>query len=78
MVGPVALWKVEVHNPEYFLVVQTVGLLRSESHESPNPKNTKERKEQGLIAPSKAQGQMRWEPTERKSDWSFLHVSFLS
>ena len=61
----VVLWKVEVLNPQF---MQTLRLLRSESHESPKPKNTKEQKYRGLIAPSKAQGQWRWEPAERKSD----------
>ena len=34
ILDPVALWKVEVLNPEF---MQTLRLLRSESHESPKP-----------------------------------------
>lgn len=70
-------WWVECLKPDFFLSSSTLSGCREEDYRAmPLPRLLKDRKQRGLIAPSKAQGTWQWVPAEDAMDWAFVHISF--
>jgi len=70
-------WWIECLKSDPFLASSSISSCREEDYRAmPVPKLLKDRKQRGLIAPSKAQGTWEWVPAEDEIAWAFVHISF--
>ena len=70
-------WWVECLKSDFFLSSSSLSGCREEDYRAmPLPRLLKDRKQRGLIAPSKAQGTWELVPAEDVMDWAFVHISF--